>query len=128
MKVKDLMGGEDALFEMANYRPEETGLPWAIYLSHCGRDAERIQHGPRVKVYTEKYDGNSFEVMGGGVPARGGRGSGARHGAQAAAGVHLGAAQPGRAAGLLGRQRHEYAGAGAGAGAAAPVRREAATG
>jgi hypothetical protein len=56
------MGG-DALFEMANYTPDETGLPYGVFVSHRGRDADRIRHGPRVKVYPEGFDVKASEIV-----------------------------------------------------------------
>ncbi len=60
--VKEVMAA-DALFEMANVTPAETGLPFGIYLSHRGRDQGRAQHGPRVKAYPEGFDVARSEIV-----------------------------------------------------------------
>jgi hypothetical protein len=51
------------LFEMANVRPNKTGLKMVIYISPIDRQAK---HGPRIKV-SKKYGdkigkGNSFSI------------------------------------------------------------------
>jgi hypothetical protein len=57
---------EDMLFEMANVRPNESGLPVVIYISTGYVEGKLLNHGPRIKVsnsYSHKFDvRNTFVV------------------------------------------------------------------
>lgn len=44
----ELTPTQDMLFEMANVYPEDSGLPFTVWISSQGED--QLQHGPRVKV------------------------------------------------------------------------------
>jgi hypothetical protein len=73
MKLQDILNklefdehAEDMLFEMANVRPKESGLPVVIYISTGYVEGKLLNHGPRIKVsntYSHKFDvSNTFVV------------------------------------------------------------------
>jgi hypothetical protein len=57
---------EDMLFEMANLRPSESGLPVTIYISTGFVEGKQLNHGPRIKVsnsYSTKFNIRDIFVM-----------------------------------------------------------------
>lgn len=64
MNTKQLLDkayGKSRMWEMANLKPEETGLPVIVYVSDKGNS----QHGPRIKVqndYSSKVTNDWFSI------------------------------------------------------------------
>jgi hypothetical protein len=57
---------EEMMFEMANVRPKESGLPVVIYISTGFVEGKLLNHGPRIKVsksYAHKFDVRNTFVM-----------------------------------------------------------------
>ena len=74
LKVDELAAGEE-LFEMANVRPEVSGLPFIVWISEKGRARHdvrvKVSPGPRVREFVASVSVRpAIEVVAGALPER----------------------------------------------------------